>query len=258
MLIRMFRRMVVWFGMSFLVSAAGWLGFLPLLLERLGFAALRGVWTCSLLLPNLEVNAADSLFRLMDLSSRFKGLSFGGLFWLYRLLSLCIWGVDNANVVGHVGRIIAGKEPLRLFEILLDGDLLMLIRMMISARGEGSNSVSKVKGHADDDLVRRGRVRLADKNGNDLADDAADRGRVGVRAPIQDARKDFIDGCGKWYPVIRELHRFFLAMARAVVNDDGKGGPRSHGLVLWNQAKETEGHGYSSGFGYGSGSPWSG
>ena len=133
-------------------------------------------------------------------------------------------GVDNANVVGHVGRILAGKKPSRPFQILLDGDLLLLIRMLISARGEGSTSISKVKGHADDDLVRRGQVRQDDKSGNDLADEAADHGRLGAGAHICDARKDLIYACRKWYPIVRVLHRFFIAISRAVVNDDGKGG----------------------------------
>ena len=67
-------------------------------------------------------------------------------------------GVDNANVVGHVGRIWAGKPPPRPFQLLLDGDLLSLVQMLILARGTDSTAISKVKGHADEGLVRR--VRL--------------------------------------------------------------------------------------------------
>ena len=69
------------------------------------------------------------------------------------------------------------KNQRLLLQILLDGDLLLLIQMLVSARGEGSTAVSYVKGHADDDLVRRGQVRRADKVGNDLADEMAERGR---------------------------------------------------------------------------------
>ena len=130
------------------------------------------------------MNAADSPFHLLGLFSRFKGLNFGGYFGFAKLLYPCIWGVDNANVVGHVSRILDGKSPSRPFQILLDGDLLLLIQMLVSARREGSTSISKVKGHADDDLVRRGQVRQADTIGNDLADEAADHGRLGVGAPI--------------------------------------------------------------------------
>ena len=31
-------------------------------------------------------------------------------------------------------------------------------------------------------------------------------------------------GCGRWYPVILDLHRFFIAISRAVVNHDGGDG----------------------------------
>ena len=96
--------------------------------------------------------------------------------------------------------------------------------MLISARREGSTSISKVKGHADDDLVRRGQVRRVDKVGNDLADDAADRGRLAAGVHIDDARKDFNFACRKWYPIVGDLHRFLVAICRAVLNDDGKGG----------------------------------
>ena len=103
--------------------------------------------------------------------------------------------VDNANVVGHVGRIIARKDPVRPFQILLDGDLLLLIQRLVFARGVESTTISKVKGHADEDMIRRGRVRRVDKIGNDLADDAANRGRLGVRDHVQVARRDIIEGC---------------------------------------------------------------
>ena len=70
-------------------------------------------------------------------------------------------------------------------------------------------------------MVRGGRVREADKVGNDMADRAAHFGRRRVGADIIDARRNYSGACGSWYPVIRDLHRFFfIAMARAVVNDD--------------------------------------
>ena len=66
------------------------------------------------------------------------------------------------------------------------------------------------KGHADEGLIRRGQVRLADKIGNDLADEAAAHGRRGAGAHIYGARKDFTNVCRTWYPVVRDLHRFFF------------------------------------------------
>ena len=91
-------------------------------------------------------------------------------------------GVDNANVVGHVGRILAGRKPGKPLELLVDGDLLALVQKLVNARGPGTADISKVKGHADEGLVRGGRVREVDKIGNDMADQAADLGRRRVGA----------------------------------------------------------------------------
>ena len=66
-------------------------------------------------------------------------------------------------------------------------------------------------------------------------------GGLGLGLLSQDARRDFSLACRNWYPVIRELHRFFIAISRAVVNDDGNGGtPRSIGLVFWGHDLKNE------------------
>ena len=61
------------------------------------------------------------------------------------------------------------------FELVNDGDLLLLIERMLQLRG--LDTVRKVKGHADDGMVLDGRVREVDRLGNDAADEAADFGR---------------------------------------------------------------------------------
>ena len=99
---------------------------------------------------------------------------------------------------------------------MVDGDLLVLVHKLIDARGPGTTNISKVKGHADEGLVRGGRVRELDKVGNDMADRAADFGRRRVGAEVMDARRSFSSACRSWYPVLRDLHRFFIAIARAV------------------------------------------
>ena len=58
-----------------------------------------------------------------------------------------------------------------------DGDLVALVQHTIQVRGRDTVRVAKVKGHATDDDVEPGRVRLADKEGNAEADAAADLGR---------------------------------------------------------------------------------
>ena len=81
-----------------------------------------------------------------------------------------------------------------------------------------------VKGHADEALVRAGTVRGLDKLGNDGADEAADFGRGRVPWWVIDARRNLSGVCSRWRPVVLVLHRFFIAISRAVVNhDDGTG-----------------------------------
>ena len=61
-----------------------------------------------------------------------------------------------------------------------------------------------------------------------------------------DARRHLSGVCTIWYPVARDLHRFFIAIARAAVNDDDFGGiaidpcVRSAGSVL-KRRKVSEG-----------------
>ena len=41
---------------------------------------------------------------------------------------------------------------------------------------------------------------------------------------------------GRWYPVVLDCHRFFIAISRAVVNHDGRDG--SSTMVCWCSAQE--------------------
>ena len=48
---------------------------------------------------------------------------------------------------------------------------------------------------------------------------------------VIDARRNLCGVCGRWCPVVLDLHRFFIAIARAVVNHDGRGGVAPDPLV---------------------------
>ena len=95
----------------------------------------------------------------------------------------------------------------------------------------GTVRVTKVKGHADEDMVFRGRVRELDRLGNNAADEAADFGRRRVGPAIIDARRNLSGVCCRWYPVLLDLHRFFIAISRTVVNHDGFDGTAPDPLV---------------------------
>ena len=140
-------------------------------------------------------------------------------------------GVDNLNVVRHVGRLLDGGFGTRPFEVLKSGDLLYLIHRLLCLRGFDTVRISKVKGHASEDMVVDGRVRDLDLLGNRAADEAADFGRRRVPVHVIDARRNLVGGCNRWYPVVRHLHRFFVAIARAVVNHDDSGGTAPNPLV---------------------------
>ena len=101
----------------------------------------------------------------------------------------------------------------------------LLIDRMLRLRGPDTVRVSKVTGHADEAMVHNGHVREVDRLGNDAADEAGDFGRRRVGNAVIDARRNLSEVCNRWYPVLLDLHRFFIAVSRAVVNHDG--GPGS-------------------------------
>ena len=113
-------------------------------------------------------------------------------------------GVDNLNVVSHVGSLIAGLWSGRPFPLVNDGDLLLLVQRVVRCRGRSNTLVSKVKGHADEGMVATGRVRV----GNDEADAAADMGRRRVHCSITDARRLLNGACARWYPICQGTSAF--------------------------------------------------
>ena len=131
-------------------------------------------------------------------------------------------GVDNLTVVRHVSRIIDDGCTGKPFPLVNDGDLLLKVHQFVRWRGPGTTAVSKVKGHADEGLVAVGRVREVDRIGNNEADVVAALGRGRVHHCVSFARGVVARSCARWYPVVRELHHFFIAIAWSVVNNDGE------------------------------------
>ena len=142
-----------------------------------------------------------------------------GSFLLFSLLMLFMWELTILVLFGVLGACWMIVFLLLLFELVADGDLLVLIRRMLDLRGRDTVRVTKVKGHADEGMVFDGRVRELDKFGNDAADEAADFGRRRVGPAVIDARRNLSGVCGRWNLVLLDLHRFFIAISRAVVND---------------------------------------
>ena len=133
-------------------------------------------------------------------------------------------GVDNLGVVQHVGRLLDGRHSSVPFELVHDGGLLLLIDRMLHLRGLDTVRITKVKCHADEGMVLDGRVREVDRFGNNSDDEAADFGRRRVGNSVIDARRDLSGVCGRWFPVILSLHRFFIAISSVVVIHGLSGG----------------------------------
>ena len=102
---------------------------------------------------------------------------------------------------------------------------------MLRLRGLDTVRVTKVKGNPDESMVLNGLVRESDRFVNSAADDTADFGRRRVGNAVIDARRNLSGVCGRWYLVILDLHRFFIAISRAVVNHDGGSGAAPDPLV---------------------------
>ena len=108
---------------------------------------------------------------------------------------------------------------------------------IVGRRFLGTVKATKVKAHADDEMVRLVVVRALDKDGNDRADAAANRG--GRRRVVLDVRRLVTQSSHLWCPTVFELHRISFGVGRTVVDDDGRGGIAinpvvwSPGAMLW-------------------------
>ena len=219
----MFGLMEVWLRMRFLVLLQLELGFLLAILVVFGLIVLGGTLMMVCTRMGLSLLVVGIVLFLV-LYSLFRGLSYGGVILALQASGGVHLGVGNLNVVRHVGRLLDGGSDARPFEVLKGGDLLFLIHRMLRLRGFDTVRISKVKGHANEGMVVDGRVRDLDLLGNSAADEAADFGRRRVPVHVIDARRNLVGVCNRWYPVVRHLHRFFIAIARVVVNlDDGRG-----------------------------------
>ncbi len=149
----------------------------------------------------------------------------------------CHLGIDNLNVVRSIGSLLDAGCLAKPLALVKDGDLIALVQYMIRARGQDTVRVTKVKGHAEDVDVHQGRVRLVDKQGNAEADVAADLGRRHQDEVLIDARRKLLGARSYWYPIMTDLHRFMIAIARVSVNHDGRGGTAPDPLV-WDQGSK--------------------
>ena len=149
----------------------------------------------------------------------------------------CHLGMDNLNVARTVGRLLDKDCLVKPLPLVNDCDLVALVQYTINTRGRGTVRVTEVKGHAETIDVQQGRVRLEDQVGNAEADTAADLGRRHQSEVLINARRRLLNARSYWYPIMLDLHRFMIAVARVSVNHDGKGGAAPDPLV-WDQGSK--------------------
>ena len=165
------------------------------------------------------------LFCLFPGSCRlFSVLNSGVLLFAMQPYWPCHLGVDNLNVARSIGCLLDHDSLVKPLPLVKDGDLIALARYMIRTWGRETVRVTKVKGHAEDVDVQQGRVRLEDQVGNAEDDGAADLGRRHQFEVLIDARRRLLKARSHWYPIMTDLHRFMIAIARVSVNHDGRGG----------------------------------
>ena len=151
---------------------------------------------------------------------------------LGRHTGLAIWALITLMLPGLLVGLLDRDclaEPLPLVK---DGELVALAQHMIRARGRETFRVTNVEGHATDADVEQGCVRLEDQLGNAEAHTAADLGRRHKSELLIDATRVLLKVRDHWYPIMLQLHRFMIAVARVTVNHDGRGGTAP---LVWDQ-----------------------
>ena len=83
---------------------------------------------------------------------------------------------DSMAYLLKATQIVGGALPKKPFNILPDSDLWEWFARLVKAKGADAVKLTKVKGHATDEMVNQGKVKADHKEGNDASDEAADIG----------------------------------------------------------------------------------
>ena len=207
-------------------SAQGHVGTPDLSMVRLVLCVLVSMFPS--VRPAPEVNTNQGLFIWNGV------ISFWGAIVALQAYWPCHLGFDNLDVARTVGRLLDKDCLVKPLPLVKDGDLVALVQYMIRTGGRETVRVTNVKWHAEDADVQSCRVRLEDQLGNAWADTAADLGRRHQSEVLIGARRRLLKVRSYWYPIMLQLHRFMIAIARVTVNHDGRGGTAPDPLV-WDQ-----------------------
>ena len=142
----MFGLMAVWFLIDSLVFPLQVLGFLLTSLSISGEVVGGVTWMEFELTLILIGRPAEVFVLFLGLFNLFRGLKCVRVILALQSSRAVHLGVDNLGVVRHVGRLLDGCRGPVLFELVNDGDLLMLIQRMLNRRGLDTVRISKAQG----------------------------------------------------------------------------------------------------------------
>ena len=98
---------------------------------------------------------------------------------------------------------------------MYDGDLWEHTQKMVEAKGPKSVSYRKVKGHATEEVVASGKVTREDKEGNDEADSAADRGSNNEQSSLYTLTKMLAARHEEYKLFMARVQKFLVATKKA-------------------------------------------
>ena len=96
-----------------------------------------------------------------------------------------------------------------------NGDLWSFFAKSTQARGAQAVRLSKVKGHATQEMVEKGTVRETDKMGNDEADVGADEGAVGEQQELSTAARKYATRQWRYKVFMARVHQYIIHLRKA-------------------------------------------
>ena len=95
-----------------------------------------------------------------------------------------------------------------------DGDRWEVFADLVEQRGPHTVSITKVKGHATNEMVEQGKVEGGDKQGNDAADVAADCGAIDSQAKVHCFRGLYCNKHKRYSPFMCRVQRFVAGLKK--------------------------------------------
>ena len=109
----------------------------------------------------------------------------------------------------HINNHTTPKRP---WPLQRDGDLWHLYFQHATAKSATAITITKVKGHATDNMVETGQVQIQDKVGNDKADEAADEGVALFGDPLVKLSKCYTERHIAYSQLVADIHEHIAFM----------------------------------------------